>query len=83
MLILARQKNEAIMIGNNIEIKIVEIKGGKVRLGISAPSDIPVHRKEVFVEITEKNLKAAASSEIPELGITSPITRHKGSFNDL
>jgi carbon storage regulator len=61
MLILARQKDEAVMIGNNIEIKIVEVKGGKVRLGISAPSDIPVHRKEVFEEIMDKNLKAADS----------------------
>ena len=82
MLILARQKDEAIMIGNNIEIKIIEIKGGKVRLGISAPSDIPVHRKEVFDEITDKNLKAAAS-EIPELEIMSVRSKSSGSINNL
>ena len=82
MLILARQKDEAIMIGNNIEIKVIEIKGGKVRLGISAPSDIPVHRKEVFDEITDKNLKAAAS-EIPELEIMSVRSKSSGSINNL
>lgn len=80
MLILARQKDEAIMIGNNIEIKIVDIKGGKVRLGISAPSDIPVHRKEVFEEITEKNLRAA-DSEIPDIQIS--VNKTGGSINNL
>ncbi|MDY0133116.1 MAG: carbon storage regulator CsrA [Desulforegulaceae bacterium] len=80
MLVLARQKNEAIMIGNNIEIKVVEIKGGKVRLGISAPSDIPVHRKEVFEEIMEKNLKAA-EFDMADFEITSVQT--KGEMDKL
>lgn len=80
MLILARQKDEAIMIGNNIEIKIIDVKGSKVRLGISAPSDIPVHRKEVFEEITEKNLKAA-NSDIPDIQIS--IRKTGGSIDNL
>jgi len=76
MLILARQKDEAVMIGNNIEIKVVEIKGGKVRLGISAPSDIPVHRKEVFEEIMDKNLKAA-DSDMTDLEIIPAASKGK------
>ncbi|MGM0419155.1 MAG: carbon storage regulator CsrA [Thermodesulfobacteriota bacterium] len=80
MLVLARQKDEAVMIGNNIEIKVVEIKGGKVRLGISAPSDIPVHRKEVFEEIREKNIKAA-DSDIFDL--ETPSGKTGGSFTNL
>lgn len=83
MLILARQKDEAIMIGNNIEIKIVEIKGGKVRLGISAPPDVPVHRKEVFEEISNKNLKAATSTDIPDLQIITPEKENGGNINNL
>jgi carbon storage regulator len=80
MLVLARQKDEAVMIGNNIEIKVVEIKGGKVRLGISAPSDIPVHRKEVFEEIRDKNIKAA-DSDIFDL--ETPSGKTGGSFTNL
>ena len=48
MLVLSRQRDETIMIGNNIEITIVDIRGEKVRLGISAPPDVAVHRKEVY-----------------------------------
>ena len=48
MLVLSRQKDQTIMIGDNIEITVVDIRGDKVRLGISAPSQIPVHRKEVY-----------------------------------
>lgn len=48
MLVLSRQKNESIMIGDNVEIIIVDIRGDKVRLGITAPKEIPVHRREVF-----------------------------------
>jgi cytosine/creatinine deaminase len=47
MLVLARQKNETIMIGDNVEITVVDIRGDKVRLGINAPKEIPVHRKEI------------------------------------
>lgn len=48
MLVLSRQKDESIMIGDNVEITIVDVRGDKVRLGISAPKEIPVHRREVF-----------------------------------
>ena len=51
MLVLSRQKNESIMIGNDIEITVVDVKGDKIRLGINAPKEIPVHRKEVYEAI--------------------------------
>lgn len=62
MLVLSRQINEAIKIGEDIEISVIEIKGGKVRLGINAPRSIAVYRKEVYLEIKAQNL-AAASQE--------------------
>ena len=51
MLVLSRQRNESIMIGDNIEITVVDVRGDKVRLGITAPKDISVHRKEVYEAI--------------------------------
>lgn len=48
MLVLSREKNERIMIGENIILTVVEIRGDKVRLGIDAPKDVPVHREEVY-----------------------------------
>lgn len=59
MLVLSRQKDQTIMIGDNIEITVVDIRGDKVRLGISAPSNIPVHRKEVYEAIQRENREAA------------------------
>jgi carbon storage regulator len=58
MLALSRKKNEAIVLNNNIEITILEIKGEQVKLGISAPKNIPVYRKEVYVQIQEANTAA-------------------------
>lgn len=54
MLVLSRKKNEGIMIADNIEIVVVEIRGDKVRLGIEAPREISVHRNEVYEEIKRK-----------------------------
>lgn len=62
MLVLTRKINESIMIGDQVEICILEIRGDKIRLGIRAPREIPVHRKEVYVEIKRANLEAARSS---------------------
>ncbi len=60
MLVLSRQKDETIMIGDDIQITIVDIRGDKVRLGITAPTEVPVHRKEVYEAIKRENLAAAA-----------------------
>ena len=62
MLALSRKKNEALVINNNIEITILEIKGEQVKIGISAPKEIPVYRKEVYVQIQQMN-QAAADTE--------------------
>ena len=51
MLVLSRRKDESIMIGDDVEVTIVDIRGVKVRLGITAPKAIPVHRKEVYEAI--------------------------------
>jgi len=60
MLVLSRQKNETIMIGDMIKITIVDVKGEKVRVGINAPIEIPVHRKEVYDAIKRENIEASA-----------------------
>ena len=59
MLVLSRQRDETIMIGDDIEITVVDIRGDKVRLGITAPTRIAVHRKEVYDAITRENEQAA------------------------
>ena len=59
MLALSRKKDEAIVINNNDEIKIIEIKGDQVKLGISAPKSVPIYRKEVYLQIQEANQAAA------------------------
>jgi carbon storage regulator len=59
MLVLSRQRDESIMIGDNIVVTIVDIRGDKVRLGINAPAEIPVHRQEVYEAIQRENMRAA------------------------
>lgn len=54
MLVLSRQKDESIMIGNDVEITIVDVRGDKIRLGITAPREISVHRKEVWEAIQKE-----------------------------
>ena len=55
MLVLSRQRDESIFIGDNIKITVVDIRGDKVRLGIEAPTEIPVHRQEVYEAIQREN----------------------------
>lgn len=63
MLVLSRQKDESIMIGDDVEVIIVDVRGDKVRLGITAPKAIPVHRREVYEAIQrEKNEKQAEAT---------------------
>ncbi|MBF8982978.1 carbon storage regulator CsrA [Lutibacter sp. B2] len=59
MLILTRKKDESIMINHDIEIKIISIEDGRVKLGISAPKDVEIHRKEIYLEIQEENKNAS------------------------
>ncbi len=62
MLVLARKINESIMIGDDIEVVVVDIKGDQIKLGIRAPRNVSVHRSEVYREIQDQNKKAAAST---------------------
>lgn len=67
MLALSRKKDEAIIINNDIEITIIEVKGDQVKIGITAPKSIPVYRKEVYLQIQEANKEAATSSAFDAL----------------
>lgn len=67
MLVLSRKLNESIIIGDAIAVVICEIRGDKVRLGIEAPSDVPVHREEVYLAI-KRNQQCSSSEESGESG---------------
>ncbi|EIJ80518.1 carbon storage regulator [Bacillus methanolicus PB1] len=59
MLVLTRKKDESIMIGDSIEIKVLAIEGEQVKLGINAPKDIDIYRKEIYISIQNENTQAA------------------------
>ena len=64
MLVLSRQRDESIIIGDDIVVTIVDIRGDKVRLGINAPSEIPVHRREIHEAIQRENQRAGQKETI-------------------
>jgi len=59
VLVLTRKRNESIVVGDNIEITVVDIQGDQVRIGINAPKSVSIHRKEIYLEIQAENKKAA------------------------
>lgn len=59
MLVLSRKTNESIMIGDHIEISVIEVKGDQVKIGIQAPREVPVYRKEIYIEIQRENIEAS------------------------
>lgn len=63
MLVLRRKRNESIMIGDDIELTVIAIEGDQIKIGIDAPKNIDIHRKEVYLDIREQN-SAAANIEI-------------------
>ena len=67
MLALSRKKNEALVINNNVEITILDIKGDQVKVGITAPKEVPVYRKEVYLQIQEANKDAFESENLDAL----------------
>lgn len=67
MLALSRKVNESIMIGHEIEITILEIKGEQVKIGINAPKSVPLYRKEIYVQIQEANKEAVSAEATPEM----------------
>jgi len=76
MLVLSRQRDETIMIGDEIEITVVDIRGDKVRLGINAPRTIQVHRKEVYEAIRRENAEAA-QVDIDDLSAAEQTLRQR------
>ena len=67
MLALSRKKDEAIVINDDIEITVIEIKGDQVKLRITAPKSVPIYRKEVYAQIQTANKEAVASVDIKSL----------------
>ncbi|MBP3542991.1 MAG: carbon storage regulator CsrA [Lachnospiraceae bacterium] len=67
MLALSRKKGESIVVNNDIELTVLEIKGDQVKIGVTAPKSVPVYRKEVYLQIQEENGEAAHGAGISEL----------------
>jgi len=67
MLALSRKKGEAIVINNNIEITVLEVKGDQIKIGVSAPKEVPVYRKEVYLQIQQENEEAMNSDSLNAL----------------
>lgn len=79
MLILTRKPEESIMIGDDVEVKVLDIHDNKVRIGISAPKDVVVHRREVYQEIRRENMEASAPRTLE--GLSSVFAREARSSN--
>jgi carbon storage regulator len=79
MLVLSRQRDETIMIGDDIEVTVVDIRGDKVRLGINAPREISVHRKEVYDAIRRENRAAAQVKPEDVTGVAGKATPAPGA----
>jgi carbon storage regulator len=73
MLVLSRQRDESIIIGDNIVITIVDIRGDKVRLGIDAPKEVPVHRQEVYDAIQRERIQNESEEKVAD-DTASPST---------
>ena len=67
MLVLTRRENESIMIGDEIEVKVLDIKDSQIKIGIVAPRDVAVHRREVYLAIQAENQEAAAPADLPDM----------------
>ena len=78
MLVLTRKSNQSIMIGDDIEVSVLSVMGEKVRIGISAPRDIPVFRKEVYLEIQQDRATAAAGNADVDAALTNLSSSKQG-----
>ena len=72
MLVLTRKENESIMIGDDIEVKLLDIKDSQVKIGIVAPREVAVHRREVYLAIQAENQEAAAPKDLPNISNIFP-----------
>ena len=78
MLVLTRKSNQSIMIGDDVEVSVLSVKGEKVRLGIQAPSDIPVHRTEVYLEIQREGGRAGQPRPDVSSEAGDPLRKREG-----
>lgn len=76
MLVLSRKINQSIVIGDNIEIMLVDIRGDQIKLGIKAPKNVKIFRKEVYEEVKSQNLEASKST-VEEVNILSSFVKNK------
>lgn len=83
MLVLSRQRDETIMIGDEIELTIVDIRGDKVRIGIKAPSHIAVHRKEVYEAIKKENEDASRISDSELTSLAPSLDKERNRKNTI
>ena len=67
MLVLTRKENESIMIGDDVEVKILDIKDTQIKIGIVAPRAVPVHRREVYLAIQAENAEAATMANVEDI----------------
>ena len=67
MLALTRKKGESLMVNNDIEITVLEIRGDQVKIGIQAPKNVPIYRKEVYLQIQKENEESVAATNLDEL----------------
>lgn len=76
MLALSRKNNESIMIGNDIEVTILDIRNDQVKIGIRAPKDVGIYRKEIYLQIQEEN-KQAVETEVQNLDVLEQLFSEK------
>ena len=72
MLVLTRKENESIMVGDDVEVKVLDLKENQVKLGIVAPRAVAVHRREVYLAIRAENAQAAAASQLENVARLLP-----------
>lgn len=72
MLVLTRKENESIMIGDDIEVKVLDLKDSQVKIGVIAPRSVAVHRREVYLAIKAENAQAAAPPQLDGIGKLFP-----------
>jgi carbon storage regulator len=77
MLVLSRKKDEKIVIGDGIEVVIVEIKGDTVKIGVSAPKDVPIYRSELLEAVKQANIEASKQMQI-DLDVIAEMLKKKG-----
>ncbi|VAX20770.1 Carbon storage regulator [hydrothermal vent metagenome] len=80
MLVLTRKPGESVTIGDDIKITVIDVKGRQVRIGISAPREMTIHREEIYAKIHEENLKAAFAKAVnmKKLAEIFPAKKHSG-----